>query len=180
MRRQAPAATVEASTAKGNAMAALSLVTASPAPHRAQHAAALPRPDVSSRDAQFLSIAAGYQRSGGLMGDRELLQRLRDLGEEQPISKLARWIVDGSIVHLEDEAQMWFPRCQFAQDAAWVRPAVTSVLAELEGVLERPELALWFATPSPWLDNEAPADLLGTRPLAVIEAARIDRFLLTG
>lgn len=161
-------------------MAALSLVIASPAPLRAQHVGGLARSHPPSRDGEFLAVAAGYQRSGGLMGDRELLQRLRDLGEEQPISRLARWIVDGAVVHIEDEAQMWFPRCQFAQGAAWVRPVVTGVLAELEGVLERPEAARWFATPSPWLDDASPADLLGERPLAVIEAARIDRFLLTG
>jgi len=125
-------------------------------------------------------LVHGFEHAGGLFDDRELLGWLRGLGEEQPISRLARQIVERRIVAFEGEAATWFPCCQFEPESGHVRPIVLCVLAELEKVFEPCEIADWLITPSPWLANEPPANLLTSQPEAVFDAARIDRFILAG
>ena len=158
-------------------MTASSIVATTPARSSAMPGRPRVRPTPFTRERELAML---YEASGGLVSDRALLQWLRDLGEEQPISKLARWIVERRVVSFGDEAQMWFPRFQFELGVAWVRPAVLRVLGEFDGVLDQLETAQWFATPSPWLQDEAPAERIARAAHDVVEAARIDRFLLTG
>lgn len=161
-------------------MAALSILAAAPQPYRGFSSATTLRDSTCARAGACTRLIHGYQAAGGVLGDRELLQWLRDLGEEQPISRLARLIVDGRIVSFEGDAGTWFPRCQFELGSGHVRPVVQCVLAELDKVFDRSELAEWLITPSPWLADETPASLLASQPGEVLEAARIDRFLLAG
>lgn len=126
------------------------------------------------------ALAMGFGRSGGLLSEWQLLGRLRDQRIEQPISMLAHWIVDRRVLSFEAEAQTWFPRCQFESQCSAVVPVVEQVLVEFDEVLDREELVHWFMDISPWLGDQAPADMLQVDPRAVLEAARIDRFILRG
>jgi hypothetical protein len=48
---------------------------------------------------------------------------------------------------------------------------------ELRGVYDDLEIADWFVRDNAFLDDRAPADVIGTRPQAVLDAARADRFI---
>ena len=58
--------------------------------------------------------------------------------------------------------------------------ALESVLAELGDVLEPAELAQWLADPNSSLCGCTPADMLVFDPRAVLNAARLDRFIFKG
>ena len=54
------------------------------------------------------------------------------------------------------------------------------VLNELGTAFDGWELAVWFVQPNSWLNDRSPVDLLNTQLSAVLEAARADRFIVTG
>ena len=60
------------------------------------------------------------------------------------------------------------------------RAGLQQVIGELREVFDDRELAEWFATPNCWLGGGAPAVRLASEPLAVIDAARADRFVAAG
>ena len=63
-------------------------------------------------DRQFLAMSRAYARSGGLASGDEIARRLRRR-EAQPLSTIARWIVDRRIVSLDWQSQMLIPLFQF-------------------------------------------------------------------
>jgi hypothetical protein len=128
---------------------------------------------------QFASMESAYVRHGGMGRGDELAARLR-IRSEQPISALARLIVNRSIVSFEWLAQTWIPIFQFDLQDMSVRPSCASVISELNGVFDEWELALWFAQPNVWLNDAAPVDLVNRDAAAVLQAARTDRFVARG
>lgn len=133
-----------------------------------------------------LSVAPGtrqavlrrYQQHHGLAGGDEVAARLRG-HVAQPISTLARWIVGREVVVLPGHTVL-LPLFQFDFDAGRVSPAVGAVLAELRPVFDDWDLVSWFATPNALLDAALPMQCLDGDPAALIEAARIDRFIAAG
>ncbi|MGJ7511441.1 MbcA/ParS/Xre antitoxin family protein, partial [Variovorax sp. GT1P44] len=105
-----------------------------------------------------------------------LLQRHTD----QPISRLARWIVDRQIVTFEANSQRWIPMFQFEATDMRVLDGVSRSILELRDVFDDPELAEWFGTPNIWLTGRTPAELVRQEAHAVVEAARADRFVVSG
>ena len=61
-----------------------------------------------------------------------------------------------------------------------LRPPIQRVIAELKGVYDDLELAIWFAQPNSWLAGASPVQVLGNDVPAVLGAARADRFVATG
>lgn len=79
---------------------------------------------------------------------------------------------EGRVFAVEHEGLAFYPAFQF-DTAGRSRPAVAQVLAASD--LDGWELALWFATPNGWLDQQRPVDLLDGAPEQVVGAAAEDR-----
>ena len=124
-------------------------------------------------------LANAYRSSGGIIGCDELTQLLARC-HEQPISLLARWIVDRRVVHFRCYGQLVLAMFQFELASLSVLPAVGAVIAELAGCFEDGQIAEWFAMPSCWLHGASPAGMLATHPKSVLQAARADRSALLG
>ena len=127
----------------------------------------------------FDQVEVAYRRSGGIASDADVVSRLR-LCSDQPVSRLARWIVARDVVSFEYRGTTWLPLFQFEGEAPAVLPSVTSVIRELVDVFDDWELATWFALPNTWLQAMRPADVIATHQGAVLEAARADRFIVRG
>jgi hypothetical protein len=98
----------------------------------------------------------------------------------QPISMLARWIVERRVVSFGLRGEYLVPMFQFEGAYMAVRRSVSAVLAELKGVFDDWDLAIWFASPNDWLGEHAPLHVLPIDPHAVLQAARADRFIAQG
>ena len=129
---------------------------------------------------QFVSLEAACRRSGGIVSADEVVLMLRNCGSNQPLSKLARWIVARDVMSFEWRATTWLPLFQFERGDMSLRPGVSAVVCELSDVFDVWELMAWFTSPNTWLCDMAPADLVAIRPAAVLEAARADRFISRG
>ncbi len=75
-----------------------------------------------------------------------------------------------------------------ATDRSFSRPppatplgwGIEAVQAELGEVLDATELAQWLAEPNPSLCGCTPTDMLDFDPRAVLNAARLDRYIVKG
>lgn len=147
---------------------------ASAKPRRAP--ASLWPPGGDARANQVLNV---YWRAGGLVSGDQLTLLLRRR-TSQPISMLARWIVDRRAVSFAWQGDHLLPMFQFDQADLTVRRPVSAVLDEFDGTFDDWELATWFALPNAWLGDEAPVDMLERDAQAVLDAARADRFIARG
>ena len=138
-------------------------------------------PDAFRRleDRQFLDMSRAFAAHGGWVGGDEIARRMRRHWD-QPISVLARWIVRREIVNIVSHSQILIPVFQFSGDDLQTRLVVRAALAELKGVFDDWEIAAWFAQPNVWLGEQRPLDLVSGNHVAVIEAARADRFIARG
>ena len=125
------------------------------------------------------SVDREYLRRGGLACGDELLNLVRTRCD-QPISRVARWIVGREIVQYRSGSDTVYPLFQFDVADMSVLPTVREVTAELASVLDDMDLAHWFVRPNLSLNGEVPADALRREPQTVIDAARADRFIMRG
>jgi hypothetical protein len=133
----------------------------------------------SAASDEHLAMIHTYQRAGGLVTCDEaatLLGRHRD----QPISQLARWIVARNVVSFVWQSETMVPLFQFEISDMSLRHGTSQVIAELAGAFDDLELATWFAQPNCWLGNVAPLAVVDTDQFAVLQAARVDRYLARG
>jgi len=124
-------------------------------------------------------LAQAYAASGGLIADDELAALL-GRSVDQPLSRLARWILNREVVCIPWQLQSVLPLFQFDLRDMSLRPEVVEVVSELAGALDDWDVALWFATPNSWLDGATPVDTIGIDAAAVLQAARADRFIARG
>jgi len=124
-------------------------------------------------------VLHAFQRTGGLVSGHELTFLLRGR-TSQPISMLARWIVERRVVSFEWHGETLLPMFQFDRADMSVHRDVAAILDELEGTFDDWELATWFALPNAWLKDRSPVDVLALDPNAVRHAARADRFIARG
>lgn len=146
-----------------------------------REAAQCPDPSLFRRleDRQFLAMNRAYARSGGMASGDEIARRMRRR-TEQPLSTVARWIVERRIVSLEWQSQTLIPLFQFDLCEMTLRSEVSQVISELKHVFDSWELAVWFAEPNVWLDGASPVDAIQLMPIDVLQAARADRFVALG
>lgn len=145
-----------------------------------------PATDAISR-LQWLSTARAFADTGGLVSGDELAELLRQQSHDdalmrvpQPLSLVARWIVSQSVVSIDSPWGRMLPLFQFDLPRAAVHPGMRPLLAELQGVLDDVELALWFVTPNEWLGGVCPAQAMHHGLAAVRQAARTDRYVALG
>ncbi len=125
------------------------------------------------------AMECAFLPTGGIVSGECLSQLMRH-GIDQPISVLARWIVNRDVVSFEIHGQIWLPMFQFEPSNLRVRPGVQKVIEELRSVFDEWELAEWFACPNSWLGGQTPASQVARDEQAVVQAARADRFVAAG
>jgi hypothetical protein len=130
-------------------------------------------------DRQFVEMLYAYRNSGGLARASEILALFKRCGAPG-VAALARWIVSRELICFEWQAQTWLPLFQFNRRDLTPDPRLRPVFAELTEVYDHWELATWFALPNPWLAQRVPVDTLLCDHGAVLDAARAQRFALTG
>jgi hypothetical protein len=121
-------------------------------------------------------LPGAFRSSGGVVSTDALIMMLRRRSD-QPISLLARWLVNRDVISFKSNGQTLLPTFQFDGLTGAVQPAVLGVLAELRGAFDDDEVAAWFAQPNSSLFGDSPVNLIDKDPTAVLEAARIDRFV---
>jgi hypothetical protein len=122
---------------------------------------------------------ADFAASGGLATGTEVADRLR-AEVRQPVSVLARWIVDRQVIAFSCGAGLWLPLFQFDFAQGCVRNGIAPALSELTAVMTDGEVAHWFVQPNGWLRGAVPAQTLLTNTAAVLAAARADRYVAKG
>ncbi len=83
----------------------------------------------------------------------------------------AVWEAEGRVVSVAFSGTRWFPAFQFGdggEPLPVLRPVLAALSTRLKGEWQK---ALWFTTPSAWLDGRRPVDLLVSDPESVIAAA---------
>lgn len=75
---------------------------------------------------------------------------------------------------------LWVPMFQFALPGHAVAEGPRRIAAELGRGFDGWTLASWFVAPNSWLANRSPIECLGPRMPDVVQAARADRFAMTG
>lgn len=125
------------------------------------------------------NLLSAFRTTGGVMTDDALAALLRKRWV-QPISVVARWIVDRQVVHFTLGSQLMLPLFQFDLKNHDVLPSVGRVIAQLGDSFDDQELAQWFDEANCWLHGATPAEAIAEDFSAVLEAARADRFALEG
>ena len=120
-----------------------------------------------------------FDASGGAATGGDVAARLRS-GTDQPVSMLARWIVDRQVVSFACRAGLMLPAFQFDFDRCQVRNGVAAAASELSAGLNDKDVALWFVQDNAWLRDATPAAVLLSDAASVVNAARADRFARRG
>jgi hypothetical protein len=137
-------------------------------------------PGVSSPDERaFSDLRGAFRCHGGLVDGNEVAERLRRRNGSD-LSSLARRIVGRELICFEWRGELWLPLLQFDPVDMSLQPALAQVAAELAAVFDAWELCCWLATPNSSLDDRAPLDVLEHDADAVLQAARLDRFIACG
>lgn len=151
--------------------------------HQAATAAPRIRPepcgDLRRTDSPARELAGRYAAHGGVARGDEVAGLLRAC-MEQPVSALARWIVCGDLVRIQDGEQWLLPLFQFDFRRGRLLDAVTLAVRELRDPLEPDAIARWFVEPHPLLRGTPPARLAAVDAAAVVDAARFERWWARG
>jgi hypothetical protein len=128
---------------------------------------------------EFMELARAYAAPDGMASGDEVAGRMRRHCD-QPISALARLIVQRRIVSLLWHGQILIPLFQFNASDMSLHPSVSEVIAELESDFNDWEVAQWFAQANAWLRDRRPMDVVAIDGPAVVQAARADRSVARG
>jgi hypothetical protein len=129
-----------------------------------------------AQERRFAALRSALLRQGGCMPADAVCTLLRPHWD-QPLSRVARWIAQRDVASVAWRGQLWLPLFQFERPSLDLVPAAADVVRTLRGVYDDWELAEWFARPHDLLAGRCPAARLATDPCAVMDAARVDRFI---
>ena len=127
-------------------------------------------------DRQFMALLGAYRKSGGLARAHEVFTMYRSR-HGADVATLARWIVRREVISFDWQSKVWIPLFQFERTTMALQPGLDCVLSVLNPIFDPEEMAAWFAQPSRWLLDQAPAEMLGIDASAVLKAACTDRFI---
>jgi len=130
-------------------------------------------------DRLFIDMLHAFRPTGGLARESELLARWRSLHG----TGAAGWheaLGAEPLLRFEWSGAVWLPLFQFKPSELVLNPAATAVVAELSPHYDGWSLANWFAQPNTWLGEQRPVDVLNHNPAHLLEAARVDRFIVAG
>ena len=125
-------------------------------------------------DDEMATMQSMYQSKGGLVSGEAVAFLLRD-SVDQPLSKLARWIVTRAVVSFASQSQTLLPLFQFDLSTMSLRAGIAEVTRMLSPVFDDTELAKWFVRPNQRLHGAMPLDAITRDQPFVLEAARADK-----
>lgn len=131
----------------------------------------------------WLSTSAAFADTGGMISGDDLAQRLVDSTSNrglQAISLVTSWIVSRAVVAVLGPNGWMLPMFQFDPATSTIKPSMRPVMAELRGVFDEAELALWFVSPNNWLEGDRPAVAMEKNLPSVLHAACADRYVARG
>jgi hypothetical protein len=129
--------------------------------------------------AGFVAMLAAYRSTGGTARAEELANLLQD-HQRGNYTSLARLIATGKVFSFEWRETHWVPMFQFDMMDLSIKPGPAQVVAELRDALDGWSMARWFAEPNAGLDGARPVDSIDARLQDVLNAARADRWVVTG
>jgi hypothetical protein len=112
--------------------------------------------------------------AGGLLNEAALRELWRREGRQ--LTELDDLLDGGGLLSILCASQRWLPAFQFEPDGT-PRMDVAAIAHELEGAMDTAEILAWFACGNASLDGMTPIACLRPRPNAVLEVARLDRFI---
>ncbi|HET7774248.1 MAG TPA: hypothetical protein VFK82_10525 [Burkholderiaceae bacterium] len=126
---------------------------------------------------QFEDLWVALEPYGGLDGGDHLA---RSFGARfgTRLGDLARRIVCGDLIAIEHRGEYWLPRLQFAAASDAMNPLLVPVVAELKDVLDAADLCWWLISPNVALAGEIPVERLACDARGVVDAARVERFIV--
>ncbi len=134
-------------------------------------------PAIDSQDDRFLQLLAGLRPHGGMLP----IEDVRSIGFVSHAGlSLGESLIRRDLFALTWRHRMWLPMFQFRMPGWKPSAGVAEIAGLLHPVLQGFELAEWFITPSPWLNDRCPVELVDTDTAQVRHAAQADRFLLAG
>ncbi|MDQ0586124.1 hypothetical protein [Variovorax paradoxus] len=125
---------------------------------------------------QYREMEHALRASGGVMSSDEVVTLLVRQ-TEQPISQLARWIVDRDVISFQWQSRTVLPLFQFDLSTMTPRSSVTAVIRELIPARSDWEICLWFVAPNTRLAGASPLDAIALNAPTVLDAAREERCL---
>lgn len=127
----------------------------------------------------FDAMICAYKTCGGTAraDDLALLLEERQKGDFVSVAKA---IVSRDIFSFDWGNHFWVPMFQFNRRDMSVKKNVRRVVQELTAVLDNWALAQWFTEPNAWLYDQRPVDLVDEHFSEVFDAARAERFVVTG
>jgi hypothetical protein len=129
-------------------------------------------------DRDFVALLPAFRLSGGLATGHEIAARM-ERAQSRCLTTLGQRIAAGELISFLWSGNFWLPWFQFASDMQLTNVA-EGVIRELGDVMDGWELTQWLAQPQPSLEGKAPIELVPARTPAVIEAARLARFIARG
>jgi len=135
--------------------------------------------DASTRDRAFIALQNAYRAHGGLSRLQSLSAGacVRASGRKCDVADL---VAEREVFAFQWYGAMWIPLFQFVLPGPMVAAAPRRVVAELGRDFDGWALASWFVESNAWLANQRPIECLTSRLPDVLEAARADRFAMTG
>jgi len=112
---------------------------------------------------------------GGLIPETALRERWREYG--RPSQALDELLDGGRLCSITSHAQRWLPAFQLDANDLTPRADVAAIAEELAGGMDAAEILAWFACRNDALDGETPIARLRSGLPAVLDAARLDRFI---
>jgi hypothetical protein len=112
---------------------------------------------------------------GGLIAETALRERWRQHG--RPPQALDELLDGGRLRSITSRAQRWLPAFQLDANGLTPRADVAAIAEELAGGMDAAEILAWFACRNAALDGETPIARLRAGLPAVLDAARLDRFI---
>ena len=150
---------------------------AGPLPVTARAASASGNPSV--QDCAFIALLNAYRPHAGLSRLHGLAAGGR-FRSEVPDNDIEDLVDTGGLFGFRWNDALWIPMFQFEMPGPKVAAGPQRVVAELGRAFDGWALASWFVQPNTWLASHRPIECLGSGLPDVLQAARADRFVMTG
>ena len=134
---------------------------------------------VDPADIVFVAMLPAFRATGGLATGDEVGERFARR-QHDGLPKLARRVAAGELISFDWHHSLWLPMFQFDHETMELNERVRQIFCELSGAMTGWEITQWFATPHAALRNAMPVEMLNSQLEAVLDAARLDRFIAQG
>jgi hypothetical protein len=139
----------------------------------------------SCSDQQFLQLLGLYRALGGLTRLQQVQDSVDQIGDaREPMhredDRVERWLAERRIFAVRWSDRSWVPQFQVERSSRRPFAHIADILGVLDDTFDDAEIAAWFATANVWIGGRAPAAALESDTVAVLDAARADRFIARG